>query len=275
MISFKNISHRSGSRSGSLIRSTIVLCCALLFFRFDALWAQVVVNNGATISLTSGVVLVTTDVLNSSDTLTNNGSIILTGNWTNNGISGIGTGTVTFNGSSAENINGSAATQTFYNVAINNTSGVTLGGSTNFNINGLLTIINNASLNLPAGPVLTIGSGATVTTSGTGKIVPDSGASYINLSTSGPLLQTQTTITGGAGWRMLAAPDTVTVSSMFAGNFVTQGFSGSTFPALQPNLLWWDEADGGTSVQAWRKDSVAVKLGRGYMYLCVQRCPET
>ena len=101
---------------------------------------------------------------------------------------------------------------------------------------------------------------------GSGKIIIDIGASYINLSNSGPTLQVKQAIKGTEGWRMLAAPDNVNVGSMFASPFVTQGFTGSSYPSLQPNLMWWDETSQGTSLQAWRKDSVAVKLGRGYMY---------
>ncbi len=70
------------------------------------------------------------------------GTYQLAGDWTNNGSYTTSLGTVTFNGTGVQNLHGSAATQTFYSVAIDNTSGVTLGGSTNFNINGLLTIIN-------------------------------------------------------------------------------------------------------------------------------------
>jgi hypothetical protein len=245
------------------------LCCALSMFHVGALRAQVVSNNGADISLTSGVVLIAKDILNGSGSITNNGAMELTGDWTNNATFSAGTGTLKFYGTSAQNINGSAATQTFYNVEITNTSGVTLSGSSAFNISGSMTIGNGAFLSLPAGPVLTYGSGSSITTTGTGSIHLASGASYINLSSSAPTLQVNRTITGSEGWRMLASPNNVTVGSMFAGNFVTQGFTGSSFPSLQPNLLWWDETDGGTSLQAWRSPSAmsdAVTLGKGYMY---------
>jgi hypothetical protein len=215
-------------------------------------------------------VTVTGNLTKTADLTAGSSAISIGGNWTDNGGTFTpGSGTVTFDGSAAQNINGSAATQTFFNVGINNTSGVTLSSSSAFNINGSLTIINGAALNLPSGPVLTIGSGATVTTAGTGKITIASGASYVNLSSSAPLLQIQRTITGSEGWRMLAAPDTVTVASMFAGNFVMQGFFGSTYPDLQPNLLWWNGDSIGTTSQAWRQPATTsdnVKLGRGYMY---------
>ncbi len=217
----------------------------------------------ATMTVTGAVTL-------TAGTYTAGTNLSVGGNWTNNGGTFTpGSGTVTFNGSATQNVNGSATTQTFNNIVINNTSGVTLGGSSAFNISGSMTISNGTSLELSAGPSLTIGSSASATTTGAGKIILDTSASYINLSSSSPMLQVQTRITGSKGWRMLAAPDSVTVDSMFASPFVTQGFTGSTIDTLQPNLLWWDETSQGTSLQAWRQPSAnsdMVKLGRGYMF---------
>jgi hypothetical protein len=194
-------------------------------------------------------------------------SLTVAGNWSDGGTFTPGSGTVTFSGSPTQHISGPTGTQTFNNVVINNANNVIVDSS--ITIVGTLTIGNAASLELRAKPVLTIGSAASVTTTGTGKIILDTNASYINVSSSSPMLQVQTRITGSKGWRMLAAPDSVTVGSMFASPFVTQGFSGSTIDTLQPNLLWWDETSQGTSLQAWRQPSASsdmVKLGRGYMF---------
>jgi hypothetical protein len=73
--------------------------------------------------------------------LTSGATVISNGNWTNNGGTFIpGTGTVTFSGTAAQAINGTAIAQTFYNVTITKTVGQTLslGGSTTS-----LTIQNN------------------------------------------------------------------------------------------------------------------------------------
>ncbi len=61
------------------------------------------------------------------------------GNWTNNG-GGLGTaptGTVLFNGTTAQTLAGSAAT-TFNNLTLNNSAGMSLGGSFNATVNGVL-----------------------------------------------------------------------------------------------------------------------------------------
>ena len=151
------------------------------------------------------------------------------------------------------------------NIAITLNSGATVsklvvdnGGS--FDNSGSFNVITNVTIG--SGSNLQIESGASISA---GTIILNDGATYINLSSSAPSLQVMRTISGTEGWRMLAAPNNVNVGSMFAAPFVTQGFVGSNYPSLQPNLLWWDETSQGTSLQAWRKDSVAVKLGRGYM----------
>lgn len=260
---------------------------ALLIWLPNVSMGQVLSNNSAVVSLTSGAFVVSMDVGNASGTIANNGTIQLSGSytnggttsgngtfqlggdWTNNGTFSAGSGTLTFNGTALQHMGGSASAQNFNNVIVSNSSGVVLGGSGSFTINGSMTISNGSSLDLPTGPVLTFGSGASITTTGTGKIILQSGSNYVNLSSSAPTLQAQTNIAGSAGWRMLASPDNVTVGSMFAAPFVTQGFTGSSYPSLQPNLLWWDETSQGTSLQAWRDPSSTsdgVALGRGYMF---------
>ncbi len=165
--------------------------------------------------------------------------------------------TVAYDGSGAQAIKSAM----YCNV---NVSG---GGAKDVN-NGSMVVING-TMDLTPGPVLTLASGASVITAGTARIKLDTNASYVNLSSSAPTLQVLTKIIGHDGWRMIAAPDSVTVGSMLASPFVTQGFTGSTYPALQPNFLWWDETSQGTSLQAWRQPSASsdtIKLGRGYMY---------
>jgi hypothetical protein len=191
--------------------------------------------------------------------------------WTNDGATFTpGSGTVTFNGSSEQDINGAAASQTFSNVTMSGSGGVTLGGGTTaLTVTGTTTVATSVNLELPSGCTLTFGSGGSVVTQGTGKIILDDGSNYFNLTTGAPTIQTQTNLTGIEGWRMIAAPGKATVGSMFADPFVTQGFTGSTYPSLQPNLLWWDETNQGTSLQAWRQpanSSDILKAGRGYMF---------
>jgi len=59
------------------------------------------------------------------------------GNWTNNGSFSWGTSRVTFNGSAAQNITGTAATQ-FYDLALNNSHGLLLSGNVNATVRNSL-----------------------------------------------------------------------------------------------------------------------------------------
>jgi hypothetical protein len=73
---------------------------------------------------------------------------------------------------------------------------------------------------------------------------------------------------GTKGWRLIGAPTASTYSDMTSG-FETQGFPGSTNPSLQPNLLWWDETNKGTTLQGWRQPTsinVPVPSGRGHYF---------
>jgi hypothetical protein len=132
---------------------------------------------------------------------------------------------------------------------------------------GKLQVDDGASLTLENGPLLTFQSGATVTTGTGSKIVLKSGARYLNLSSSTPTLEIQRQLTDSKGWRMLSSPVATTFSDIFKSPIVTQGFTGSSFSYLQPNLLWWDETDPGTILQSWRQPSnlsESTVRGRGY-----------
>jgi len=86
-------------------------------------------------------------------TCTNSPAINLSGDWTNNGGTFTpATSTVTFNGSGAQNINGSVATQTFNNLVVNKTAGTTLsvgGSTTTLNVGGIFTE-TQGNFNAPA-----------------------------------------------------------------------------------------------------------------------------
>ena len=210
-------------------------------------------NNYGSVTIDSLTGAAATSIFNnlSGSTLTINGSLLTTGTLN----AAASSNTIAYDGSAAQTI----IPTTYCNVILS-------GSGAKF-INNGSTTISNGILELRAGPVFTIQPGASVSTAGTGKIVLDTSSSYINLSSSAPFLKVQTRITGHDGYRMLSGPvlnDSVRL--MFASPFVTQGFIGSTFPNLQPNFLWWDETSRGTSLQAWREDTVTVKLGRGYMY---------
>jgi hypothetical protein len=91
-----------------------------------------------------------------------------------------------------------------------------------------------------------------ITDTFTARIILEDSARYANLSTSEPYLEVKREITGNKGWRMLASPVATNWQDM-SDAFITQGFTGSTYPEKQPNLLWFNETDGGSSLQGWRK----------------------
>jgi len=135
-------------------------------------------------------------------------------------------------------------------------------------ISGQLTMNEKATLTLQAGPVLKLWNTSEVLTDSGAVIILEPNSTYINLGSSAPTLEVQQLFTGSKGWRTIGVPLTSTYATMTTG-FETQGFSGSTNPTLQPNLLWWEETDKGTTLQGWRQPdnlSNAVPAGRGHYY---------
>ncbi len=81
-------------------------------------------------------------------------------------------------------------------------------------------------------------------------------------------IRMQLTIAGLKGWRMISSPVGTTYGDLF-DNFVTQGFPGSDHASLQPNILWFDETEIGTTNMAWRAPqniSEALTGGRGHFF---------
>ena len=108
---------------------------------------------------------------------------------------------------------------------------------------------------------------ADLTTGGSSRIVIEPGAKYLNLGISTPRLEVQQRLTGEKGWRMLGAPVSGESYGGFLNKLETQGYTGAKNPTLQPNVLWWDEQEAGTTVQGWRKptnSSDLVPAGRGH-----------
>lgn len=131
---------------------------------------------------------------------------------------------------------------------------------------GLLDILNGASLDFPNGATVTTGAGTNITLR--------SGSLYRNRSTSTPTLLSERLIEGNEGWRMLASPVGTDYADMFTG-FVTQGFTGATYDD-QFNLLWFDETDGGTTLQSWRTPSNitnSIPGGRGHFFFIFDGAP--
>ena len=145
----------------------------------------------------------------------------------------------------------------------------TLDADVTIGSGGSLLLEAGTSLTLQSGPLLTLEQGSSVTTGTGAKIVLESDARYLNLGTSAPTLEVRRTLTGSKGWRMVASPVATTYSDMFAAPMVTQGFTGSAYPGLQPNLLTWAENDGGSTLQSWRKPEATgsnIPAGFGHFF---------
>lgn len=124
-------------------------------------------TNVATTTLSTGTLNVAGNLTNAAaETLTvsSTGGINLGGNWSNGGTFNRGTGTVTFNGAAAQDIGG-AAVSTFNNLTVSN-GAAPVSASTNFSVNGTLTVNANAVLQ----PAAAVVAGGTGTLTGTGTV---------------------------------------------------------------------------------------------------------
>lgn len=134
-------------------------------------------------------------------------------------------------------------------------------------VSGPVVLTGANTLTLQANREMEITPTGSLSTS-SGRLILQPGSQYINRSTSNPTLEMRQTFTGQKGWRMVGTPVSTTYSNLTAG-LETQGFPGSSNPSLQPNLLWWDETDKGTTLQGWRQPtslSDNVPAGRGHYF---------
>ncbi|WP_187176409.1 T9SS type A sorting domain-containing protein [Algoriphagus sp. AK58] len=193
------------------------------------------------------------------------------GNWTNQGTFNAGTSTFNFAGPSPGTITNSG-TGDFFTISFGGLGTKTIASnlSPTGNIQQVATALvfsGSSTLTLSTGRSMEVNASGSVST-GSGRIILQPGSLYINRSSSNPTLEVRQNLTGNRGWRMIGSPVSSTYSA-FTSGFETQGFPGSTNPTLQPNLLWWDETDKGTSLQSWRQPtnlSNTVPAGRGHYF---------
>jgi hypothetical protein len=127
----------------------------------------ITVGTGATINIVGSV------TVGNTSTVTNNSSIILTGNWTNNGGTYTGsTGTVSFKGAAAQAINGTASSHTFNHVVINQSPAATVDMNAAVNVANLTFTSGKLSIGSN-----TLGIGGTITNSVTGGLKGSSSSS--------------------------------------------------------------------------------------------------
>jgi hypothetical protein len=193
------------------------------------------------------------------------------GNWINQGAFTAGSSTFSFAGTTPGALSNSG-TGDFFNLAFAGSGAKTINSplSPTGDISQISTSVVLSGVNtitLAAGRSLEINASGFVTT-GSGRLIIQPGAFYINRSTSNPTLEVRQQLTGNKGWRLVGTPINSTYAALTSG-FETQGFLGSTNPTLQPNLLWWDETDKGTTLQGWIQPvslSAAVPAGRGHYF---------
>ncbi|HET9300952.1 MAG TPA: hypothetical protein VFO11_13470 [Candidatus Polarisedimenticolaceae bacterium] len=138
-------------------------------------------------------------------------SINVAGDWTNNGVgfNPGASGLVTFNGAGTQTINGSAASQTFNNVAVNKGGGSTLsvgGSTTTLNVNALTLSLGNLS----AGSASTLNVLGNWTNNG-GAFLPGSSVVNFNNTAAGQTIGGTAAAQGFNGISMAKTAQTLAV----------------------------------------------------------------
>ena len=128
-------------------------------------------SGAGTLQLLTNSITINSDFLNSAGTVNaNNLNIILKGTWSNSATFTAGSGTVSFTGTSSQLITGTSI-NSFNNLTINNTSGVT--SSSDFTVNGILHLQSanaSASLGTLSMGTKTLTMGGSATTIGVGDV---------------------------------------------------------------------------------------------------------
>ena len=229
-----------------------------------------ITTNDLTMTLGSFTGPATLDIngntLLSAGTFTAGANITAAGNWTNNGGTFTpGTGLLTFDGGLAQSINGTAASQTFNNVAINkggastlNTGGSTVSLITNDFTMTLGTFTAPATLDINGNTLLTAGTltaGANITAAGNwtnngGTFTPGTGLVTFDGTTANNLNGTAATqtfnnfaVSKGAG-SLTGAASTTTLTLNGAMTLTSGTFAAGTITAINLPGNWTN--NGGT-----------------------------
>ena len=155
------------------------------------------------------------------------GTLKLAGNYANNGTYNHTGGTIEFNGSGAQTIDGAS---TFFNMSVNNS-----GGSVTLNT-GLHDLLGTLSLNagtFNTNNALTVVSNDTIT----GSIGTITGGTI-----NGTVTMQRKLLTGPDGWRLLSSPISGMTLQDWNDDFITSGFTGSDYPSFPFYSIWsYDE----------------------------------
>jgi len=123
---------------------------ALVFLSVFSVYGQLTIQSGSNIVINNGSMIVVSDINNLGGTIKNDGDLMLKGDVVNN-TSGLlasnSTGTVTFSGSSAQEITGNTDANFYGTLEIDNSSGVSLTATSTGSdqtVNGQLVFTNGA-----------------------------------------------------------------------------------------------------------------------------------
>ena len=144
-----------------LIYSKVLLLLLIKLFFIQVAGAQNmhIVGGGITVGTGGTINVIGSITLGNTSTVTNNSNILLTGNWTNNGATYTGsTGTVSFMGTTTQQINGTATSHTFNHVVINQTPSAVVEMNADVNLKNL--IFTSGKLSIGSN---TLGIGGAVT----------------------------------------------------------------------------------------------------------------
>lgn len=168
--------------------------------------------------------------------ITNNATVDIGGDY-NVQHTDFSTSTVTFNGTQNQTFTNASQ---FKNLEIDNGKNVTASG------------------NVTVSDSLRLSSGSLVIPSGSNLIANTKDI------TSGELKFNR--VLADSGWVLLSSPVNTTYGSFLGNKIVTQGYTGSTYPSKQPNVMTYDETSSGTDNQRYRvpaDSSSAITAGKG------------
>jgi hypothetical protein len=125
-----------------------ITALALVFLSVFSVYGQLIIQSGSNIVINNGSMVVVSDINNLGGTIKNDGDLLLKGDVVNN-TSGLlasnSTGTVTFSGSSAQEITGNTDANFYGTLEIDNSSGVSLTAASTGSdqtVNGQLVFTN-------------------------------------------------------------------------------------------------------------------------------------
>jgi len=169
----------------------LALLTAFLFWSALSVYAQLVLSTGSQLVVNSGSVVVFNNVTTAGGTILNNGEVSVLGNVTNNGgalMEAASSGTLTFEGFSAQEITGTSSSTFYGTIDVNNSNGValtntvtgadqTIAGTLNFT-SGTLSL-NDFNLTIGSTDPTGASANSYVVTNGAGVLKREVGASDV------------------------------------------------------------------------------------------------